>query len=345
MKQHLLKLKTNLNRLSDQNLRGIEIGAEFLVLCFMLGFCFSLMQAEPLRGITSPIINFTAQFLPKSHIDGVKQALIRPQSHEDLNEIFAARDYELAQVQSGDSAVPAVFLASLPHDLHTIAQPSDKKDLFIRAVLPTILLVNERIASQRSKLLALQLKQSVGRAFDKNDQEFLAAVSGEYGVSDQSVEALLRRVDIIPPSLALAQAAEESGWGTSRFARIGNALYGQQVYNASQGMMPGSREAGRTHMVRSFNNLYETVLSYSRNLNSHPAYEGFRAVRADMRRAGQNVDSFRLIDTLISYSERREEYVKTLKRIIQVNDLKTLDRAKLEGQKIADASSSLRSLN
>ena len=121
-----------------------------------------------------------------------------------------------------------------------------------------------------------------------------------YGTDPFDVQELLNRMDVVPPSLALAQAAEESGWGTSRFARQGNALFGQYTYNAKPGIVPAQRDADRRHRVRSHDNLLAAVRAYVHNLNSHWAYEDFRRKRSRLRRAGETISGYVLAGELRS---------------------------------------------
>ena len=136
-------------------------------------------------------------------------------------------------------------------------------------------------------------------------------------------------VDIIPPSLAIAQSAEESGWGTSRFAREGNALFGQKTWKKGKGIVPKKRAIGKKYKVRSFEHLIDGVHSYARNLNGHFAYKIFRAKRANLRKNGLRIDWLSLADTLFSYSERGDDYIQTIKRIIVENRLAVFDYARL----------------
>ena len=141
---------------------------------------------------------------------------------------------------------------------------------------------------------------------------------------------MLRRVDIIPPSLAVAQAAEETGWGTSRFVRHGNALFGERIYRGTDGMVPHRIPKGPSFRVRRFGHLLAAVGAYASNLNTHPAYAGFRAERGTMRAARNRFDAPVLAGSLEAYSERREAYIETLRAIIRTNALTEFDRLRLE---------------
>ena len=133
----------------------------------------------------------------------------------------------------------------------------------------------------------------------------------------------------MPPSLALAQAAEESGWGTSRFARKGNAVFGQRTWRSGRGMVPLRREDGKRHEVVAFNALRASVDAYLRNLNSHPAYGEFRRLRAEARALDRAVSVPALVGTMTRYSERGADYLRTILAIIRVNRFAAYDRARL----------------
>ena len=136
-------------------------------------------------------------------------------------------------------------------------------------------------------------------------------------------------MDILPPSMVLAQSAEESGWGTSRFAREGNALFGQRIWAGTNGMKPRLRPRGERFLVRSFNNLLDGVWAYAFNLNTHPAYADFRAARSSLRLNGGGIEGLKLIGKLGNYSERGEGYIRSIENIIRVNQFEEFDGAKL----------------
>ncbi len=225
--------------------------------------------------------------------------------------------------------MPRLFLASLPEDFGKIREVAERKALFFRTVLPLILQVNEEILADRRRLWNLRYRLRTGLRLEAADQLWLIVMSERYGVGEGDVDALLRRVDIIPTSLALAQAAEESGWGTSRFAREGNAIFGQWTFAGNGNLVPLRRDDGKVHEVRDFETLLDGAKAYARNLNTHRAYRNFRKLRAAMRRAGRPVEGAVLARTLLSYSERQSAYVESLLSIIAANGLSTLDDARL----------------
>ena len=157
------------------------------------------------------------------------------------------------------------------------------------------------------------------------DQQWVEQLMKRYRVTDGGITALLERIDIIPTSLILAQSAEESGWGTSRFVRAGNALFGQWAWGDEEGIVPKDREEGKNHVIKSFGSLMDSVRAYARNINSHPAYQALRERRAVLRADGDLINGWDLAETLTKYSERGEEYVDSLHAIMRANGLNELD--------------------
>jgi Bax protein len=244
---------------------------------------------------------------------------------QTLRETFDRIGFDLDSVASGTAAVPRVLLVSLPNDLSGIADPDARKDLFLRAFLPVVLQVNEHILQDRAQLQALQTKIGSGGTLSGSEVQWLLMLSDQYGQPDSDLDELMKKVDVIPTSLALAQAIEESGWGTSRIAKGQNAMFGQF----------GEDPLGAWD-YRAFNSLTSAVESYARNLNTHRAYREFRQARAKMHEKGSNLDAFTLASTLFRYSERGPGYVKNLRGIIRDNDLKAFDSAHLDtGAKVA----------
>jgi Bax protein len=244
-----------------------------------------------------------------------------------LSDLFRRVGYELDGVHK-TGHVPRVLLASLPKDLANLSRPAQRKIVFIKSILPLVLQANEHVTRERLRILDLQDRVSGGKKLTGAEEAWLAEVADRYGLEKADFASLLERVDIIPPSLAVAQAAEESGWGTSRFAREGNALFGQRIYKDNRpGIVPTERGEGESYKVRAFDHLLQGVTAYVHNLNSHFAYDGFREARAGMRGEGGVIEGYRLVETLERYSERGEAYLETIKLIMRVNKLQLLDRA------------------
>ena len=257
-----------------------------------------------------------------------------------LGSFFNSLNYSLTKVRYGHQPVPRVFLDCLPRDLKTMMSVSARKSMFLKAMLPLILQVNDTISADRGKLLEINSQVRMGGTLSERDRSWIKDLARRHGLDKTRLNRtvlvkLLERVDVVPPSLALAQAVEESGWGTSRFAQEGNAPFGQRTFNETRGLVPLDRDADGTHAVRTYNRLIDGVHAYIDNLNTHRAYREFRKARATMRLVGTGLDSFGLAKTLMRYSERGQDYVDTLHTIMSANDLAPLDRARLHGAQIA----------
>jgi len=219
---------------------------------------------------------------------------------------------------------------------------SHKKEIFYRVLLPLVLHANGMVLDRRERLLEARAALESGESLSPDDLEQLRSGAALLRVADAEalaklgpagdepmkiIDDLLYRLDVIPAGLALGQAAYESGYGTSRFAVEGNALFGQWTYGG-QGMVPEQqRESLGDHRIAAFDWPFDSVRGYFINLMSHPAYEEFRRLRAEARKAGRPLKSMELADGLIRYSERGQEYVDTLKGIIRVNGLDIADDA------------------
>ncbi len=236
-----------------------------------------------------------------------------PASSRGLISLFDQYNFKLGE----STVVPALFIQRLPPDISSVTYAPDRKALFLRAVLPFVVATNERITRQRERLIELAPLIQQGLPLGTDDRIFLEQIQADFRVSRLDSEELLRRMDVVPPSLALAQAAEESGWGTSRPARDDNALFGQMVFNSG-----GMR-------LREFENLRDTVEAYIRNLNTHRAYADFRQKRAQLRRAGRPLDSNILAGHIERYSERGVDYIATIRGLIASNSLRNFDDARL----------------
>jgi Bax protein len=246
-----------------------------------------------------------------------------------LSDAFASLGYDLDSVLSGDGRVPRVFFASLPPDMAEIPEVKVRKAIFFKTILPLILQVNEEIVVERKRVWDLGYRMRLGQHLDAIDRLWLAGRFESYGVASGDIDSLLDRMDVIPPSLALAQSAEESGWGTSRFVREGNALFGQWVFSENRHMTPAQRDEGMTHRIKAFHSLVDSIRAYATNLNTHRAYTAFRRERAAMRASGGPVDGMVLAGQLTRYSARGARYVEAIRSIISVNRLGQLDDARL----------------
>jgi Bax protein len=263
----------------------------------------------------------------------------RPTSHIELEELFSSHNYGWGTLEDG---IPSIFLEALPADLDRIPQVKKKKTVFFLSMLPVILRANEQIKKQKTTMVHLLNRHDNGELLTINEQEQLSAIAGEYKVSGnptedpQAREMLLNRVDTLPTSMVLAQAATESAYGTSRFARLGNNLFGEWSFVPGTGMVPNDRPEGRTYELRCFSSIYDSVASYMKNLNTHRAYKPLRDLRARMRAAGQPLQGVVLAAGLTRYSERGEEYVKQIQNIIRSNRLHHLSSLIFRQNRSAD---------
>ncbi len=232
-------------------------------------------------------------------------------------------------------AVPRTFLARLPETLTEIEDAKKRKQQFVSTMLPIILRANELIIADRGRLLQIRQRIIEEGAAGKRQRAWLEGIARSHRVklsspaTPEQIDALLFRVDVIPPSLALAQAAMESGWGTSYFAQEGNALFGEWTWNQEEGILPRGREDGKTHKIKSFEYLLDSVRSYMTNLNRHRSYRDLRDRRAELRDHNLVVTGPALAPSLVDYSERGADYVGDILSIIDFNDLDGLDSAQL----------------
>jgi len=254
---------------------------------------------------------------------------VRTRGAESLARLFAAYDFRLRAIPAG-KPVPRILVSSLPPGLAAMRPVGRKTKLFRKILLPIVLVVNETIAHDRERLIALKRKQEIGASLTAGENGFLWSLAREYKVGDGDLDDLLVRVDVIPPSLALAQAIEESGWGTSAYARKGNALFGQETGLRSKNAMEG-RIGTRRFRIKAFPSLLEAVTAYAHNLNTHAAYRTMRARRAATRARGQGPDGYRLAGTLVRYSERGPAYIRTIRQLMDGFNLRGLDHARVEG--------------
>ena len=220
--------------------------------------------------------------------------------------------------------VKPVALTLLPNEIKKIESTKKRKDFFIQIVLPLILKENNNIRLDRKRLFSI-----INKSNNTNlEKKWLQNKYKQYGIPSKDLSVLKIRMDEIPVSLALAQAAKETGWGTSRFALEGNALFGQWTWSGD-GIKPAGAENDTKHKVMKFKVLKASVRAYQRNLNTHSSYKNFRQLRAQLRDESDSLDSLLLADQLDNYAETGKEYTKILKQIINQNSLKDFDDVKL----------------
>ena len=240
-----------------------------------------------------------------------------------LNQMFEDKDYTLDLVRA-EKIVKPFEVGMLPVELKQIQSSKERKNLFIKIVLPLILSENNRIKRDRVTLFKI-LNKNINT---KAEKEWLNKKFKRYGVVNKDLSTLKIRMDEIPVSLALAQAAKETGWGTSRFAIEGNALFGQWTYSG-EGIKPAAAGKDEKHKVMAFSVLKASVRAYQRNLNTHVSYKEFRKARAIQRYNGESLNSLELSNFLTMYAQNGEEYIFTLKKIINQNNLRDFDKVKI----------------
>tara|TARA_Y100000590_G_scaffold101863_1_gene115700 strand:- start:513 stop:1718 length:1206 start_codon:yes stop_codon:yes gene_type:complete len=242
---------------------------------------------------------------------------------ETTANLFDDLGYDLKAVRAGQKVKP-IYLTKMPKDLNSLGNTKKKRDLFIKIVLPLILDENERITEDRKKLF-----QIISKNFNTvGERVWLRRRFKEYKVEDKDLSELKMRMDIIPVSVALAQAANESGWGTSRFALEGNALFGQWTWS-KKGISPKEKDPNQSHKVLQFQILKASVRAYKNNLNTHKAYQEFREARAKQRQDNVPIDGLELTKYLKNYAAIGEKYVRILQDIIEKNSLTDFDKANL----------------
>ena len=244
-------------------------------------------------------------------------------SASTLNQLFIDEDYNLKDIRKNKLVKP-IKIDILPSEIKSIENTKKRKELFIQIVLPLILEENKKIKIERKTLFSILNKNSNSQ----EERNWLKSKFKQYGVVNSDLATLKIRMDEIPVSLAIAQAAKETGWGTSRFAQEGNALFGQWTYDG-KGIKPAGSDEDDTHKVMKFKILKASVRAYQRNLNTHKSYKKFRKVRAIQRDVYGSLNSLELANYLDKYAQTGNEYTKILKKIIEQNKLTDFDDAKI----------------
>lgn len=288
----------------------------------ILAVVLPLLCAALLAAWAGPLVSTQSnqQWLKPLHLASV----------QDAETVFNQLDYPWPL--DGSDGVPRIFVQTLPSDLDNKLSIQRKKALFLRLLLPLVIAENQAIRQQRAWLesvLAAELPDKMSQA-----GQYLQQLADTYRVrgslhNAEVQQRLLRRIDEIPAALVLAQAATESGWGTSRFAQQGNNLFGHWTFRTDQGLIPKQRDAGRNHRVRIFSSLRGSLRAYFHNLNTTRPYQSFRNLRAQLRQQGSELDGFHLADGLMLYSERGADYVAEIRRLIKDNSLADFDHLEL----------------
>lgn len=271
--------------------------------------------------------------------DATHTKIVDADTARALDSVFENIDYNWPP--TGQKSVPPLILKKLPNDFGELLNANKRRELFLRALLPIVLIENQRLKEQRE--LATWLLEDKLPAEGTPMRGWLNKVAKRLRVRGDlnkpaTREKILMRLDEIPPALALAQAAIETGWGSSRFALEGNSLFGQWTFGKSKGLTPNQRDADATHLVASFPDLRASVRAYMRNLNTSNAYHEFRTFRAATRAAGEPLRAYELADHLHRYSARGENYIVEIRRIIRSPSIAALAEASLgHGQQILAA--------
>lgn len=265
--------------------------------------------------------------LPPPPPEEMRDAPLRPLDAPDATRTahgpatIDLRSYALDAVREGDALVPRLLLERLPHSLRELEAGELRKRLFIKAMLPALLAENETVLAHRARLVDLFETHRAGGQVADAERHWLERIAETYGASPDDEPELLRRVDAVPPSLALAQAALESGWGTSSGAQRAHSMFGH---------MSISTDPGRS-VLRRFDSMPDAVAAYVHNLNTHRAYAPFRETRARQRAHDLPADGHALAGALLRYSVRGESYVRDVRALIRTNRLDDFDRARLGG--------------
>ena len=242
---------------------------------------------------------------------------------ETVLNLFKDVEYDLGQVRV-QKLVKPIYFTQFPRDLDALQSTKLKKETFIKIVLPLVVAENERILADREKLIVLSTKKFTTDL----EKQWIRQKLLEYKVKKGDLKELIVRMDIIPTSIALAQAAKESGWGTSRFALEGNAIFGQWTWSG-QGIAPLDRESNKNHKILKFPILRASVKAYQNNLNTHKSYSKFRQKRLSLRDKNKKIKGLELTETLNNYAQTGSEYTKILNQIIKQNRLMDFEPVRL----------------
>lgn len=268
---------------------------------------------------------------------------VKPTSYSQIQYVFDQFDYKWTTLDQG---VPDITVHNFPADLSTVPNVKQKKHLFFLSLLPMVLTQNEKVLQQRQQLKQLFAQYDKEQTISTRDKDWIKRLMKQYRFSHDPLnnnshrKQLLSRVDMIPTALVLAQAANESAYGTSRFAQQANNIFGEWTFTPGTGIVPKGRPAGETYEVKKFSSLSDSIQSYINNLNTHNAYSELRASREMMRSNKQPLQGFYLAEGLLNYSTRRDAYVTEIQTMINYNQLAQL--AQIERRKkgafVADVS-------
>ena len=224
------------------------------------------------------------------------------------------------------SEVDSGYYTSTLPDFSAIEDVRTKKQTFFNYMLPKVRKANDKIRANRRLLLMIHGDLTTGGALNEDDIQFVSKLKARYRINQQTtfsstIDDLLIRMDVVPESLVLAQAANESGWGTSRFARHANNLFGVWCFREGCGLTPKNRDEGLNHEVAKYETVQEGIVAYIHTINTNPAYIHLRNIRATTRSQELNFSGLDLAEGLLKYSSRGIEYVRDIQQLIRVNEL------------------------
>ncbi|MEN2282615.1 glucosaminidase domain-containing protein [Algoriphagus sp. SE2] len=264
---------------------------------------------------------------------------IEVSSYKDMLDLFEKHQYTPESWQAGIREIPRIYLPIIGDKWGQTTSKEittdNKKRMFFRGLAPMILRANELIMIDRNHLKNIRLSFNENKMSDDDNKWILKLAKlykvelNENGITTSTLDELWEKVDIVPLSLALAQAAEESGWGTSKFADKGNALYGQWTWGENAITPEKQRKELGNYGIATFETLQQSISAYMLNLNTHKAYTSLRSKRAELRTKDQKITGHILAGQLTKYSERGEEYVKGLRSLMDYNLLSPADDAYL----------------
>ena len=249
-------------------------------------------------------------------------------SYRKMQQLFLNNKYDLEKVRNKEMDVPRIYIKTLPSDFNMIESPKEKKDLFIKFLLPLILKKNEELKGQRDRLLKIKEKIANKKSLNDEENEFFENVKREYKTETQSIDDILVKLDEMSVSMALGQAIQETGWGESRFLIQGNSIFAEWTWGG-EGMLPRARKNGLIHRIKTFPTLYDSVDSYGNNLNKTRYYAGFRKMRAQLRAEGRPLVGRWLMSSMTRYSTEKDKYILDVKKIIRDNRLDDFNEVKL----------------
>jgi uncharacterized FlgJ-related protein len=299
---------------------------------------------RPASGLSGSELDTLIYSNPQNYLlvldDSKKSRKFEVRSYKDMLELFEELNYTPAAWQSGIREVPRVYLPMIGDKWGSTTSKEitveNKKQLFFRGLAPLILRANELIMIDRDRLKNIRSSFEKNKTAPEKDQVWLQKLAQVYKVNltdgqvtSSVLDELWQKTDIVPVSLALAQAAEESGWGTSRFAAEGNSVYGQWSWGKNAITPEKQRKELGNYGIASFETLQQSVCAYMLNLNTHNAYASLRDKRAALRKQNKKITGYILAGQLTKYSERGEEYVQGLRSLMEVNKLAPADDAYL----------------